>query len=429
MYRLIIVDDEVAITDWIYQLVSDQYQDRIEVYKAYSGRECLNLMAKGNFDIVMSDIQMPVISGIELLNIIHKTYPRIKKIVLSAYDNFEYAKQAISLEVSSYVLKDESDDMILASVEKALSEVEKELRLLKEAQELKRKSLSLSTIVSNDSLQKVLYGQKTIAETKSSVVSPINLEKPVGMALLSFVASDNVLRQSMLQAVQDSLAANLARNYHFECVTTGAGEIALLVQLNESRAGSPERALELKTLISLYENAQNIFYAVTNSYFNMVYTFSDIRADDISEKYYQMKRVLGGCANYNCSVIFPDMDALSNTAASSQHKNVSKAVETAKKYISENLDRDLSLIMLSEVVYLNASYLSFLFKQQTGINISDFIKNERIGKSKEMLADSRFKIHEISKMIGYNNPSYFTQFFKKEVGLTPQEYRLSTVRS
>ena len=93
------------------------------------------------------------------------------------------------------------------------------------------------------------------------------------------------------------------------------------------------------------------------------------------------------------------------------------------KYIEENTDKDLSLIMLADVVYLNPSYLSHLFRQQMKMTISEYIKDVRIGQCKKMLADPKYHIHEVARAVGYDNASYFTRFFKKMTGMTPQAYR------
>jgi two-component system response regulator YesN len=97
--------------------------------------------------------------------------------------------------------------------------------------------------------------------------------------------------------------------------------------------------------------------------------------------------------------------------------------DIARDYIIEHLNEELSLIMLADKVYLNPSYFSVLFKTKTGMNVSEFIKNERIKKAKSLLQDKKYRINEIAKMIGYNNAAYFTKFFKAQMGISPQEYR------
>lgn len=72
---------------------------------------------------------------------------------------------------------------------------------------------------------------------------------------------------------------------------------------------------------------------------------------------------------------------------------------------------------------MNASYLSELFKEVTGMTFTEFITKHRLQKAKELLKDSNKKIYEISDAVGYRNVKYFSQLFRKTVGIQPLEYR------
>jgi len=99
------------------------------------------------------------------------------------------------------------------------------------------------------------------------------------------------------------------------------------------------------------------------------------------------------------------------------------AVNRIKQYIAEHLSEDLSLSRLAEMVYFNPSYLSRLFRQITGSNLLSYINHARIEKAKELLRGKEVKIYEVASAVGYESPSYFTQFFKKTLKMSPQEYR------
>jgi two-component system response regulator YesN len=93
------------------------------------------------------------------------------------------------------------------------------------------------------------------------------------------------------------------------------------------------------------------------------------------------------------------------------------------RFIQEHLHEELSLNRLSEKVYMNPSYLSRLYKQITGVGLSEFIFTVRMEKAKELLKLSRHKVQDVCKMTGFETPAYFTRLFKKYTGLTPQEFR------
>ncbi|MBB3114497.1 two-component system response regulator YesN [Paenibacillus phyllosphaerae] len=100
-----------------------------------------------------------------------------------------------------------------------------------------------------------------------------------------------------------------------------------------------------------------------------------------------------------------------------------RIIQKLNQHIRANLDQDLSLDALSAIVYLNSSYLSSLYKLCTGMNVTEYMADLRIQKAKELLAGSMMKIHEVGAQVGYGTAGYFTRFFKKHTGMTPQEYR------
>ncbi|QGQ98737.1 helix-turn-helix domain-containing protein [Paenibacillus psychroresistens] len=98
-------------------------------------------------------------------------------------------------------------------------------------------------------------------------------------------------------------------------------------------------------------------------------------------------------------------------------------VTKLKAYIDRHLDEELSLVRLAEIVYLNPTYLSRLFKQHTGQGISHYITQLRLIKSQELLKHSKLKVQEIAVKAGFDSATSFGRFFKRETNLTPQEYR------
>ena len=100
-----------------------------------------------------------------------------------------------------------------------------------------------------------------------------------------------------------------------------------------------------------------------------------------------------------------------------------REIETAKQYIYAHYDEELSVDMLAEQVFLAPSYLSHIFKKETGQNLSKFIKALRMEKAKEMLEQTHNMIVNISYAVGYPNVSYFCQSFREYYGVSPQKYR------
>lgn len=99
------------------------------------------------------------------------------------------------------------------------------------------------------------------------------------------------------------------------------------------------------------------------------------------------------------------------------------SVELVKRYIKSNYYKDISLNSLAEMVYLNTSYLSTIFKAETGCGINKYIKNVRMEKAKEMLLTTNMKIADIGISVGFKNDSYFVKSFRDHFGKTPEKMR------
>ncbi|MEK3890017.1 response regulator [Bacillus sp. FSL K6-3431] len=98
-------------------------------------------------------------------------------------------------------------------------------------------------------------------------------------------------------------------------------------------------------------------------------------------------------------------------------------VSHVNEYIKENISGDLSLTTIAKSVYFNPSYLSRFYKEQTGINISDYINQLKIEMAKYYLTETEMFVQTIASKLGFSSPSYFTMFFKKNINQSPQDYR------
>lgn len=98
-------------------------------------------------------------------------------------------------------------------------------------------------------------------------------------------------------------------------------------------------------------------------------------------------------------------------------------IEQIKIYIQRNYARNLTVEFLAPLFYLNSSYLSHLFRKQTGEKFVQYLNAIRIEKAKELLMTTDKKLYQIAKAVGYDNNKYFFRVFKKWVGMTPEQYR------
>lgn len=140
MYRVLIVDDETYVVDWLSSLLESQTATELDVCRAYSAEEALNWLNRAKIDIVITDICMPKMSGIQLAEKVKQDWPQCKVILLTAHAEFDYAYKAIKNNVISYILKTEEDESILQEVNKAVAILDKELVNLQLLDDIEEKS-------------------------------------------------------------------------------------------------------------------------------------------------------------------------------------------------------------------------------------------------------------------------------------------------
>ena len=110
-------------------------------------------------------------------------------------------------------------------------------------------------------------------------------------------------------------------------------------------------------------------------------------------------------------------------------KNYSMMVQKAITLIDSDLTADLSLHKQAELLNVNASYLSSLFKKETGVTLTEYVSKKRIDHAAFLLTSTNMQIQAIAQHCGIFDVNYFTKTFKKIIGCTPKEYRLNTRQS
>jgi len=106
-----------------------------------------------------------------------------------------------------------------------------------------------------------------------------------------------------------------------------------------------------------------------------------------------------------------------------REESSNNVVDIAKEYIKNNYSKALSLDEVSFYVNISPYYFSKIFKEGTGENFIEYLTNIRMEKAKELLSTSDYSMKEIGVMVGYSDPNYFSRSFKKNVGVTPTEYK------
>lgn len=124
-----------------------------------------------------------------------------------------------------------------------------------------------------------------------------------------------------------------------------------------------------------------------------------------------------------CIWIVKVLDAFLDTVYESRNIKNSKLLGDALDYIREHYKENLSLESISQKIFISPYYLSHLFKEELGITFLEYLTRIRMEEAKRLLKDQNVTINAISSEVGYDDPGYFSKVFKKNTGLSPNQYR------
>ena len=130
MYKLLIVDDEAFIADGLYRTFSNLTELPLDVYRCYLASSALTLLDQYRMDIVITDINMPGLSGLDMLKEIQSRWPDCRTIVLSGYSEFDYAQTALRYGADYYVLKSEGDEALIDAVKGCIEKIDAAMKAL-----------------------------------------------------------------------------------------------------------------------------------------------------------------------------------------------------------------------------------------------------------------------------------------------------------
>ena len=528
MYKLLIVDDEPFILEGLAELFRENTQ--MEIYKAYSGSSALALLDKQRVDIVLTDIQMPGINGIDLLKDIHLRWPFCKVIILTAYSEFSYVQQALNNHVAGYVLKTDGDEAILRTVQQCIEKIQQEMRQSLFLEETKRQAEAALPLLQNASLLNILEWMTKEQARKELEIYKINLDinKPLALAAVHIDRFEQEANSQdkfniMLQLVEIFKKYISPRYICYHASFHDKNMIWLLqaqngndslLYLKESLEMVQEHSMQgLGVSISIIYNEFITWDKIHNCFNSLKMVFNQMVVNNNNMVLADMKFYSGGKGNslytqseiiinknrqlellkfslehgdfngfkmalghllnneeksaslelelyhtisqlmlsyindYGLSEAMMTTPEIFNTfytycskedmydrllhiarrifevRMKSKNRHDNSIIKKIQRYIVSNLSGDLSLETIGDIFYMNPAYMSRLYKQTTGQNISDYITKKRMELANKLLLHSEMKIYIIAKEVGYASPAYFNRIFKKIESVTPQEYR------
>lgn len=557
MYRLLVVDDEVIIADGLYEVFQNLKHPELDVYKAYSGEEALDLLNRTRIDIVLTDIHMPGIDGLQLLQKIHGNWPRCRVIFLTGYNDFDYVYTAIQYEGVSYLLKTEGYGKVIKAVENAVEDIEKGLKAEELLQKANEQLGTTMELLRKEYFNSILKGEYPVLEASrqefEDLQIPLSAEVPVLILLgrvddlpkgISYSEKSRLLYS--IKLISEQFFSSQFSTIQF---INDSAYMVWLIQPNKDKWDAGENTDSLwSRLLNFVKGNLELVQTACNESVGVLISFalddSPVQWNEVAERFSVLKMMLNyrigqgrGMLLTDKSIVQKDLlqtvnshhekldvrqykldiltdlldhgqkddfmrtfeeltanlkriksmhdivaqelyhstaliflsyinrwnvmekiafrtglhklmqveeheswvsavEYLKNLASIlfeiqdfEQEKRAQDVISRVQKYICDNVHEGLSLVMLADLVHFNPSYLSRLFKQVTGANLSDYIFEAKIKKARQLLENPDIKIQDVAESVGYGSASNFARFFKKLTGLTPQEYRSSSYNS
>lgn len=263
--NILLVDDESYVTESLYQTIPWRELDIEEVYQASSALEAIDLLEEQDIDVVVTDVRMPVMTGLELMETITERWTHIRCILLTGYSDFEYAKQAIRLQASDYILKPVDDGEFMRSVSSALASIQEERKELGHYHQLLYSRKSDLGILRNSLMHDLLLGRELSRHSLDHKLHeyeiPLRTDQRTIMLLIQlgqgFTGMDDHSVGLMEYAIGNIAEEVFAELFHvWSSKTPHHGLILLAQPKRESEAGEMETfadSRELKRYITQFQ--------------------------------------------------------------------------------------------------------------------------------------------------------------------------------
>ncbi|HEY4391489.1 MAG TPA: AraC family transcriptional regulator [Paenibacillus sp.] len=446
MYRLLITDDEALEREGIEWIATRMMPDTFEIAHAENGRMAIQKAAEFHPHIVMMDVRMPGIQGLDALKEIKAQNPDVKMVMITAYEYFEYAKQAISLGVREYLVKPAKRAEVAAVLERLVQEIEVERNKRNEQLAVRDKFYQLLPLAETEIALHLMADQVNETEVEQ-LADILGLSINRGCALVLAFPELGDEKKRVYEEVKN-LAHELIKGpftvivssmvyHHMSIFLLGNLQVGKTSIQEESALLADKLTERLRqqcgTMISTgIGSVQSGTQGIKRSYYEAVFASKYDKWGDINrfeDLNIAETEVSGRIEDKLFSSIRSDgessyVDLAIRQIREEREQSTHNMLEKAVAYIHSKFQEDLSLEDAAEHVHLNPYYFSKLFKQQTGETFIDYVTRLRIDKAKEMIKDSGLSLKEVCYSVGYKDPNYFSRVFKKVTGVTPSEYRL-----
>lgn len=254
MYKLVIVDDELTEIKFVRYVVNTFKLPFHICGEGETGEEAIELVRMHDADFVIMDINMPVMDGLTAASIIKREYPLTKIYLLTAYESFEYARQAVKVDVDDYLLKPIRPEHLVEVLKKGIAEVLRQRLANREINKMKQKVENAKPLLKRQLMLELVTGGKSNYNAEISMKNLLGLGKikPAGVLVFTVcdkrakILQDNRLRETLVEEVEKDIDFDL-------CEILPSGDIVVLF-----KSWGNKKQQDLNQLIESWEHSFEI---------------------------------------------------------------------------------------------------------------------------------------------------------------------------
>lgn len=477
--KLLIIEDEKRPREGLYRLIQKEFQGLKLLNPCINGRDGLRTIEIEKPEIIISDIKMPDLNGIDMIKDIASENYSPYIIIISGYSNFDYARESLSLGVKEYILKPFTRSSITSVLSKAIRTVGSS-NYLKEILSGRGKYpsapgyLFLFKYEGRKNYKDLFFYLRTLLLKYSNINYTIDEYCDDNNHLMFFLLSSNRLQEEVpkpniceinhkivlsgferligawiktTQIPEDIIfVKNILFLHNFYSLPVLIGQEEYCSASSKIIIGQYPYKQEKELITALYKRdivtAKKLFIQwigimttqeketitivehmekLIFSIFNTLKEISHMKFHMISSKDYIQS--LNECLyKSDIIILFDDIFNLFIIEEMSEHID-NQLIYRAINHIKNHLCETLTLEETADKFQISSEHLSRLFKEETGVGFNQFVNNSKIENAKEKLQKGEMKIYEISDSLSFSSPRYFAKVFKRVTSYTPKEYK------
>ena len=421
MYKVLLVDDEYMITEGLKRLIPFDKWDMEVVATANHADDALDYIREHPVDIVISDVNMPDKTGLEMIGEMKELLPNAYYILLSGYQEFDYVKKAMNLNVVDYLVKpvDKLElERLLEKIASQLGEQSHEPEILNQQLDEEAFKAHLSQKenwwigLSKEKQGNFVIPYYVLGQDWQIVLADQEFE---GLLVMPFEAPYQANFEKWKRDVEKTLFYGSVNLDQSESLFSYYEPIyRVIIQ------GNLQQIIDELTLLEkiVLENTPRV--SITKQLFtqfvmDVFHLFEHLKADDMTDI----------VKNIHAITTFEDLVAYTKETLTSffgQYR-MNENVVSVLEVIGRDYKKELSLKDISKDLFINPVYLGQLIKKETNSTFAELLNKQRIKAAQQLLLSTNDSIEDICYTVGYSNVGYFYKVFRKLCGKSPKAYR------